>query len=139
MSTTPELWGVVNVTPDSFSDGGQFLDPTRAIEQGKHLVARGARVVDVGAESTRPGAARIDPQLEMKRLVPVVRGLIDAGIIVSVDTTRAETAARMLQLGAGIINDVSGGLADSRMLAVVADSAADYVVMHWRGDRKSVV
>jgi dihydropteroate synthase len=133
MSTTPEWWGVVNVTPDSFSDGGKFLDPAAAVSHAKQLVEAGATVIDVGAESTRPGAARIDCEEEIRRLRPVVQSLVRAGITVSVDTMRAETAREMLELGASIINDVSGGLADPQMHSVLADSAADYVVMHWRG------
>jgi len=129
----PELWGVLNVTPDSFSDGGLFVTPDRAIERGRELVNHGAAVVDVGAESTRPGAERIDATTEIDRLTPVVRELVESQITVSVDTMRAEVAWQMIELGAEVINDVSGGQADSEMAAVIASSAVRYVLMHWRG------
>ena len=133
MVFTPQLWGVLNVTPDSFSDGGDFVDVATAIARARQMVADGAHVIDVGAESTRPGAERIDTQTEIARLTPVVEALVADGITVSVDTMRAQTAEAMLRLGVPIINDVSGGKADPEMMAVVAPSQADYVVMHWRG------
>ena len=133
MVVTPQLWGVLNVTPDSFSDGGDFVDVSTAIARAKQMVADGAAVIDVGAESTRPGAERIDTEVEISRLTPVVTALLSEGIRVSVDTMRAETAESMLRLGVPIINDVSGGKADPEMMGIVADSPADYVVMHWRG------
>lgn len=129
----PALWGVLNVTPDSFSDGGDFLSVDLAIERAHKMVADGASVIDVGAESTRPGAGRIDADQEISRLTPVVRELVATGIQVSVDTMRAETAQAMTRLGVPIINDVSGGLADPDMFGVVAQSEVDYVLMHWRG------
>jgi dihydropteroate synthase len=131
--STPQLWGVLNVTPDSFSDGGDYVDVATAIVRARQMVTDGAHVIDVGAESTRPGAERITAEEEIARLTPVVSELVGAGVIVSVDTMRAKTAEAMLRLGVPIINDVSGGKADPEMMAVVAPSQADYVVMHWRG------
>ncbi len=127
------MWGVLNVTPDSFSDGGDFIDPQAAINRARQMVTDGADVVDIGAESTRPGAGRISGDEEISRLRPVVGPLLAAGLRVSIDTMRAHTAREALGWGVGIINDVSGGLADSQMLDVVADSDAHYVLMHWRG------
>jgi dihydropteroate synthase len=128
-----QVWGVVNVTPDSFSDGGKYLNPGVALSHARSLLADGADVIDVGAESTRPGATRISVAEEIDRLSPVVGALVTEGHRVSVDTMNAETAVAMLGLGVPIINDVSGGLADPDMLGVVADSGVTYVMMHWRG------
>ncbi|MFC5789554.1 dihydropteroate synthase [Agromyces tardus] len=125
--------GVVNVTPDSFSDGGRWFDADAAIAHGVELVADGADIVDVGGESTRPGAARVEPEEELRRVVPVIRVLAARGIRVSVDTMRAATAAAAVEAGAEIINDVSAGLADAAMARIAADSGARYVAMHWRG------
>ncbi|RPE41867.1 dihydropteroate synthase [Streptomyces sp. Ag109_O5-1] len=125
--------GVVNVTPDSFSDGGRWFDTTIAVKHGLDLVAEGADLVDVGGESTRPGATRVDADEELRRVIPVVRGLASEGVVVSVDTMRASVAAQALAAGAALVNDVSGGLADSDMIPVVAESGAPFVVMHWRG------
>ncbi|MFG2637338.1 dihydropteroate synthase [Streptomyces sp. NPDC048362] len=127
------VMGVVNVTPDSFSDGGRWFDTTAAVKHGLDLVARGADLVDVGGESTRPGAARVDEDEELRRVIPVVRGLASEGVVVSVDTMRACVAERSLAAGAALVNDVSGGLADPAMIPVVADAGAPFVVMHWRG------
>ncbi len=127
------VMGVVNVTPDSFSDGGEFLDADAAVAQGLALVAEGADLVDVGGESTRPGAQRVDPAEELRRVLPVVRALAAEGVVVSVDTMRASVAAATLEAGATMVNDVSGGLADEAMARVVADAGSPYVVMHWRG------
>ncbi len=125
--------GVVNVTPDSFSDGGQWIGADAAIEHGLDLVAQGADIVDVGGESTRPGAQRISLEEELRRVGPVVTELVKAGVPVSIDTMRAEVAEFALAAGAVLVNDVSGGLADPRMPALVAAAAASYVVVHWRG------
>ncbi len=125
--------GVVNVTPDSFSDGGRWFDTTTAVKHGLDLVAQGADLIDVGGESTRPGATRVDEAEELKRVIPVVRGLASEGVTISVDTMRASVAARSLEAGAALVNDVSGGLADPAMIPVVADAGAPFVVMHWRG------
>ncbi|WP_308800191.1 dihydropteroate synthase [Agromyces silvae] len=125
--------GVVNVTPDSFSDGGRWFDADAAIAHGQELIAQGADLVDVGGESTRPGAARVEPDEELRRVIPVVRELSARGIRVSVDTMRAATAEAAVEAGAEIINDVSAGLADDAMAAIAAASGARYVAMHWRG------
>ncbi|MFH8929885.1 dihydropteroate synthase [Streptomyces pristinaespiralis] len=127
------VMGVVNVTPDSFSDGGRWFDTTAAIKRGLELVAEGADLVDVGGESTRPGASRVDEEEELRRVVPVVRGLAAEGVTVSVDTMRAAVAEQAVAAGAVLVNDVSGGLADPRMVPVVAATGAPFVVMHWRG------
>ncbi|EKX68706.1 dihydropteroate synthase [Streptomyces ipomoeae] len=127
------VMGVVNVTPDSFSDGGRWFDTAAAVKRGLDLVGEGADLVDVGGESTRPGATRVDEAEELKRVIPVVRGLASEGVIVSVDTVRASVAERALAAGAVVVNDVSGGLADPAMIPVVADAGAPFVVMHWRG------
>ena len=125
--------GVVNVTPDSFSDGGEWFEPDAAVAHGHELLAAGADLLDVGGESTRPGAERVDEAEELRRVLPVIEALSAAGATVSVDTTRARVAARALEAGARVVNDVSGGLADPDMARVVADSGAVYVAMHWRG------
>ncbi|MDQ0992249.1 dihydropteroate synthase [Streptomyces sp. V3I7] len=127
------VMGVVNVTPDSFSDGGRWFDTTAACKHGLELVAEGADLIDVGGESTRPGATRVDEAEELRRVIPVVRGLASEGITVSVDTMRASVAERALAAGAALVNDVSGGLADPAMIPVVAAAGAPFVVMHWRG------
>ncbi|MCK1798308.1 dihydropteroate synthase [Streptomyces sp. XM4193] len=127
------VMGVVNVTPDSFSDGGRFFDTAAAVKHGMDLVGRGADLVDVGGESTRPGASRVDEDEELRRVLPVVRGLVGEGVVVSVDTMRAVVAERAVAAGARLVNDVSGGWADERMIPVVADAGVPYVVMHWRG------
>jgi dihydropteroate synthase len=127
------VMGVVNVTPDSFSDGGRFFDPATAVKHGLALVAEGADLVDVGGESTRPGAPRVDEEEELRRVLPVVRDLAADGVTVSVDTMRARVAERAVAAGAVLVNDVSGGLADPAMVPTVADAGAPFVVMHWRG------
>lgn len=124
--------GIVNVTPDSFSDGGRFLATDDAVDHGRHLLDAGADVLDIGGESTRPGATRPLVEDELARVVPVIRELADAGAVVSVDTMRSEVAEAALAAGARIVNDVSGGLADPRILGVTADHGASYVAMHWR-------
>jgi len=121
------------VTPDSFSDGGRWFDTTAAVKHGLELVAQGADLVDVGGESTRPGATRVDEAEELRRVIPVVRGLASEGVVVSVDTMRARVAEQSLTAGAALVNDVSGGLADPAMIPVVAATGAPFVVMHWRG------
>lgn len=125
--------GVLNVTPDSFSDGGRYLDSAAAIEHGLAMVADGADLVDVGGESTRPGAARIPESDEAARVLDVVRGLAEAGVVVSIDTMRATVAAAAVEAGAQLVNDVSGGLADPAMADFVASIDLPYIAMHWRG------
>ncbi|MEU3503834.1 dihydropteroate synthase [Streptomyces hundungensis] len=127
------VMGVVNVTPDSFSDGGRWFDTSTAVKHGLDLVAEGADLVDVGGESTRPGASRVDEAEELRRVVPVVRGLAAEGVTVSVDTMRARVAEQAVAAGAVLVNDVSGGLADPAMIPAVAATGAPFVVMHWRG------
>jgi dihydropteroate synthase len=125
--------GVLNVTPDSFSDGGEHDRVDTAIAFGLRLAAAGADLVDVGGESTRPGAVRVPAEQEAARVVPVVAALTQEGVRCSVDTMRAEVATAAVEVGAVLVNDVSGGLADSQMLATVADLGTSFVVMHWRG------
>jgi dihydropteroate synthase len=125
--------GVVNVTPDSFSDGGKWFGPDAAIARGLELAAAGADIVDVGGESTRPGALRISEEEELHRVGPVIAALADAGLVVSVDTMRVKVAERAIGDGARLVNDVSGGLADPGMAGLIAASGVPYVVMHWRG------
>ncbi len=126
------VMGVLNVTPDSFSDGGRWFDTDRAVEHGRRLVSEGADLVDVGGESTRPGAVRPTLQQELDRVVPVVSALAARGVTISVDTMRADVAAAALEAGAVLVNDVSGGRADPDMFATVARHRAPYVLMHWR-------
>lgn len=129
----PLVMGVVNVTPDSFSDGGRFLAADAAIEHGQQMLSEGADILDIGGESTRPGATRPLVAEELSRVLPVVAELAAAGAVVSVDTMRAEVARAALEAGARIVNDVSGGLADPDILDVVAAADAGYIAMHWRG------
>lgn len=130
---SPVVWGVVNVTPDSFSDGGRFDTMDRAIEHGLRLREQGADVIDVGGESTRPGAQRVGADEERRRVLPVVEALVAEGVTVSIDTMRSQVAVAAVECGAGIVNDVSGGQADAAMHAVIANLAVPYVIMHWRG------
>lgn len=130
--------GVVNVTPDSFSDGGQWFDADSAIAHGLLLAGQGADIVDVGGESTRPGAARVEAPEELRRVLPVVAGLVAEGLRVSIDTMRATTAEAALAAGATMVNDVSAGLADTQMAGIVAGTPAQYVAMHWRGHADSM-
>ena len=132
------VMGVVNVTPDSFSDGGQWHDPRAAIAHGLELVAQGADIVDVGGESTRPGAQRVSAGEELRRVIPVITELVSAGVVVSVDTMRAAVAEAALAAGAALVNDVSGGLADPYMPRLVAQAQAPYVLVHWRGHSRDM-
>lgn len=126
------VMGIVNVTADSFSDGGRYLNYDAAIAHAHELVAAGADMIDVGGESTRPGATRVDAELERERVTPVIRALARDGIPTSVDTMRATTAAAAAEAGVAMINDVSGGLADPEMFSVMADSRLPVCLMHWR-------
>ncbi|WP_208026085.1 dihydropteroate synthase [Amycolatopsis acidicola] len=130
--------GVLNVTPDSFSDGGRYFDLDAALAHAHEMWERGADVIDVGGESTRPGAARVDAQTEIDRVLPVVSALASDGLCLSVDTTRAAVAEAALDAGAKIINDVSGGLADPAMAKVAASTGVPWVLMHWRGHSKDM-
>jgi dihydropteroate synthase len=132
------VMGVVNVTPDSFSDGGRYVVTDDAIAHAHSMWSRGADLIDVGGESTRPGASRVDAETEIERVLPVIRALAADGVAMSVDTTRAAVAAAALEAGAQVINDVSGGLADPDMARVAAESGAPWVLMHWRGHSKDM-
>lgn len=132
------VMGVVNVTPDSFSDGGRWATTELAVAHGRQLIAQGADLLDVGGESTRPGARRVDPAEEQNRVLPVIRELAAAGVVVSVDTIHAATAAAAIEAGAVIVNDVSGGLADPAMAGVLADAGVVYICQHWRGDPRTM-
>ncbi len=127
------VMGVVNVTPDSFSDGGRWFGADAAIAHGLELIAQGADIIDVGGESTRPGAQRIPAEEELRRVKPVITELVKAGAVVSVDTMRAQVAEWAVEAGVSLVNDVSGGLADPYMPRLVAKAGVPYVVMHWRG------
>ena len=130
--------GIINVTPDSFSDGGRWETADLAVAHGRQLLAQGADIVDVGGESTRPGAVRVTPEVEQARVIPVVRALADDGAAVSVDTIHAATAEAAVGAGAVVVNDVSGGLADADMHQVVAETGVVYVCQHWRGDPETM-
>ena len=135
----PAVMGVVNVTPDSFSDGGRWLDPGAAVAHGLELVAAGADLLDVGGESTRPGADPVDEAEERARIEPVVARLAaEAGVPVSIDTTKAAVAAAALDAGARIVNDVSAGRLDAALLPLVADRAGAVVLMHMRGEPRTM-
>lgn len=127
------VMAIVNVTPDSFSDGGRYLDPDVAIAHARTLRAQGADLLDIGGESTRPGAERVSPRVEQQRVLPVVAALASEGAYVSIDTMNASTAAAAVAAGARLVNDVSGGLADPDMLGAVAESGAEVALGHWRG------
>ena len=139
------LMGVLNVTPDSFSDGGRWADPEAAVARARELIAQGADIIDIGGESTRPGAQRVDVDTEISRVLPVVRALLtdgtddgDGSAIISVDTIHAATAEAAIDAGAHIINDVSGGLADPAMHGLIARTGVVYVCQHWRGDPETM-
>lgn len=132
------IMGILNVTPDSFSDGGRHASAAQAIEYGLTLAHQGADLVDVGGESTRPGAERIPAEAELARTIPVISALCRAGLTVSIDTTRAAVARAAIDVGAAIVNDVSGGLADPQMAATVASAGAAFVAMHWRGPSRTM-
>ncbi len=130
---TLEVMGVLNITPDSFSDGGLFTEKSAAIAQAKQLVQDGATILDVGGESTRPGAARVSIAEEISRVVPVIEAIKDLGAAVSVDTMNSETARAAIAAGASIINDVSGGLNDPAIFQVAAETGSKLIISHWRG------
>lgn len=129
----PVIVGVLNVTPDSFSDGGRYATLGEAVAHGVRMREDGAGLVDVGGESTRPGAERVAAETEQRRVLPVIRELTAAGVPMSIDTTRSAVAAAALEAGVVVVNDVSGGLADPAMVKVVAEAGCPYVIMHWRG------
>jgi dihydropteroate synthase len=130
----PWVLGVLNVTPDSFSDGGLWNATDTAVAHARQLIADGADVIDIGGESTRPGAHRIDAETERRRVIPVITELAADGVLCSVDTTRAEVAEAAIAAGAAVVNDVSGGLADPAMASLVAETGVPWVLMHWRGE-----
>ena len=133
------VMGILNVTPDSFADGGKYLSKADAITQGRRLIAEGADIIDVGGESTRPGAERISEEEELARVIPVITELVKDGAVVSVDTMRSEVAKAAITVGALYVNDVSGGLSDLKMAAVIAaNPKVQYIVMHWRGHSKDM-
>jgi dihydropteroate synthase len=137
-SEGPIVMGVLNVTPDSFSDGGRYESLDAAVAHAVRMRADGADIIDVGGESTRPGAQRVDADTESARVLPVIRELARLEIRMSIDTTRSEVAERALAAGASVVNDVSGGLADPRMAAVVATAGCPWVLMHWRGHSRQM-
>ncbi len=130
--------GVLNVTPDSFSDGGRYTDLDAAVEHALQMAAEGADVIDVGGESTRPGAVRVPAEEEARRVLPVIRRLAEAGLTVSIDTYRAAVAELAIAAGARIVNDVSGGLGDPDMARVVRDAGCPWILMHWRGHSREM-
>ncbi len=132
------VMGILNVTPDSFSDGGDYFDSKKAIARGIEMIEEGATIIDVGGESTKPGADRVSMDDELTRVIPVIHALAKTGAMVSVDTMRAEVAALAVAAGARIINDVSGGLADPAMHATAAALKTQYICMHWRGQSKDM-
>ena len=133
------VMGILNVTPDSFADGGRHFDFESAINRAKEMIAEGVDVIDVGGESTRPGADRVSEETERDRVIPVITELAELGVTLSIDTTRSNIALAAIGAGATIVNDVSGGLADAKMASVIASNPAlQYVVMHWRGHSKDM-
>ncbi len=132
------VMGIINVTPDSFADGGRFDTAVTSIERGLEMIAEGVDIIDVGGESTRPGADRVSPQEEENRVIPVIQALAAAGAIVSIDTKRSMVASAAIQAGAKIVNDVSAGLSDSQMLSTVASLGCPYIAMHTRGNSKEM-
>jgi dihydropteroate synthase len=134
----PVVMGVVNVTPDSFSDGGEWLDPATAIAHGHALVAQGAAILDIGGESTRPGAEPVSAAEELRRVVPVLAGLTGAGARLSIDTSKAAVAAAAIDAGATIVNDVTALRGDPRMAALVAERGCDVCLMHMLGEPRTM-
>ena len=127
------VMGILNITPDSFADGGKYLSKVDAITQGRRLIAEGSDIIDVGGESTKPGVDRVSQADELERVIPVVTELVKDGAVVSVDTMRSEVAKQAIAAGAGYINDVSGGLADENMAPLIAQNPkVQYIAMHWR-------
>ena len=133
-----QLMGILNVTPDSFADGGDHFATEDAIAFGLQMMKEGADIIDVGGESTRPGAERVTEAEELNRVIPVIKALSAQGATISVDTMRANTAKRAVEAGAQIVNDVSGGAADPEMLRTVAELGCTYILMHWRGHSKDM-
>lgn len=132
------VMGILNVTPDSFADGGQHYEASLAIAHGLEMIEDGVDIIDVGGESTRPGADRVTEEEEQARVIPVIRELANKGAVISVDTMRASTAKLAVEAGATIVNDVSGGAADPDMFSTVAELGCKYTLMHWRGHSKDM-
>lgn len=132
------VMGILNVTPDSFADGGRYNDFESAIRRGQEMIEEGVDIIDIGGESTKPGADRITLEEELDRVIPIIKELSQSGIKISIDTMRSEVARKAIETGASIINDVSGGLADSQMLTTAAELDLPYVAMHWRGHSKDM-
>ena len=131
------VMGILNVTPDSFADGGKYLTTKEAVNHGRQLLAEGADIIDVGGESTKPGVDRVSEATELERVIPVIEELLKEGAIISVDTMRSNVAKEAISKGVSYINDVSGGLADEKMLSIIsANPSIQYIVMHWRGHSK---
>lgn len=130
--------GILNVTPDSFADGGKYDTYAKAVERGLEMISEGVDIIDIGGESTRPGAERVSAAEEQSRVIPVIEKLSQSGIPISIDTMRAETAVAAIAAGASIVNDVSGGMADDLMHESVADLGCPYILMHWRGHSKDM-
>jgi dihydropteroate synthase len=133
-----KIMGILNVTPDSFADGGKHDTYEKAVARGLEMIAEGVDIIDIGGESTRPGAERVSAQEEQWRVIPVIEKLSQTGIPISIDTMRAQTAELAITAGASIVNDVSGGLADDLMHDVVAEMGCPYILMHWRGHSKDM-
>jgi dihydropteroate synthase len=132
------VMGILNVTPDSFADGGRYNDFESAIRRGNEMISEGVDIIDIGGESTKPGAERITLEEELNRVIPVVKELSQSGVRISIDTMRSEVARQAIEAGASIINDVSGGLADAEMLSTAASLELPYIAMHWRGHSKDM-
>lgn len=130
--------GILNVTPDSFADGGKHDTYEKAVARGLEMISEGVDIIDIGGESTRPGAARVSAVEEQARVIPVIEKLAQTGVPISIDTMRAETAELAISAGASIVNDVSGGLADDLMFETVAEMGCPYILMHWRGHSKDM-
>jgi dihydropteroate synthase len=133
-----KIMGILNVTPDSFADGGKHDTYEKAVARGLEMISEGVDIIDIGGESTRPGAARVSAAEEQARVIPVIEKLAQTGVPISIDTMRAETAELAISAGASIVNDVSGGLADDLMFETVAEMGCPYILMHWRGHSKDM-
>ena len=138
VGTAMKIMGILNVTPDSFADGGKHDTFEKAVARGLEMISEGVDIIDIGGESTRPGAERVSAAEEQSRVIPVIKKLSQTGIPISIDTMRAETAELAITAGASIVNDVSGGLADDLMHEVVAEMGCPYILMHWRGHSKEM-
>lgn len=138
LGTAMKIMGILNVTPDSFADGGKHDTYEKAVARGLEMISEGVDIIDIGGESTRPGAARVSAAEEQARVIPVIEKLAQTGVPISIDTMRAETAELAISAGASIVNDVSGGLADDLMFETVAEMGCPYILMHWRGHSKDM-